>query len=157
MTPLSQDDLSLVTADDPVLRCKATLVQRITGVHRRTGQQMLNLLRESATGVGLAANQVGITKRIIAVRWGDDELVLVNPKLDQFSEVRAVDNEGCLTLPGVSVAVTRPVSCRVRGRHIEGHEISRVVSGMLARILQHEVDHLDGILITDYERHMTTQ
>jgi peptide deformylase len=159
--------LTLVAADNPVLRQKATLVQQVTGAHRRTGHQMRDLVRNSATGVGLAANQVGITKRIITVQWGGYDLIIVNPELDQFSDEQAVDIEGCLTLPGVDIAIARPTSCRVNGYRIgplrnrsravrsNGYPMAAfTVTGFLARILQHEVDHLDGVMISDHEDHM---
>jgi len=107
-----------------------------------------------ADGVGLAAPQLGVSKRVIAVRTGDElpPLVLLNPEVIWTGEATEEMLEGCLSIPGIQVPVVRHLTVRVRGELPDGSEHISKMSGMLARIIQHEIDHLDGILITDRTR-----
>jgi peptide deformylase len=140
--------LKIRTFDDPVLRKRARKVTRIT-------EDILTLVRdmqetmEANKGVGLAANQVGVLLRIFV--WKIDEKeegVLINPSITQ-SAGRATDTEGCLSLPGILASVPRAETVTVRGLNLEGRKVERVTTGLLARVIQHEFDHLEGILITD--------
>lgn len=103
----------------------------------------------AAPGVGLAANQVGVLERIIVADPGDERcLVLVNPEI-VASEGTDVDVEGCLSIPGVTGYVERALRIRVRGLDERGRPLELDAEGFLARIVQHEIDHLDGVLFID--------
>lgn len=100
-------------------------------------------------GVGLAAPQVGVAKRVIVFDVDDNLAALCNPVIVEASEETAVDEEGCLSVPGVTVPIERSVRVVCDGQTIEGHPITVEAEDLLARVLQHEIDHLDGILILD--------
>ena len=135
---------------DPVLRTKALPVERFDGELRVEAQRMDELM-QAALGIGLAATQVGILHRLLVYRAYTDDptTVLVNPVLAWVSEERESAEEGCLSLPGVHVQVERPARVRVRGRDVAGKELEIEAEGLEARVIQHEIDHLDGILILD--------
>ena len=133
---------------DPVLRQKARLVERITRRHRKLIEDMRETMYD-APGVGLAANQVGVLERIIVVDPGDDQfMALINPEI-VASEGSEVDVEGCLSIPGVTGYVERAYRVRVAALNERGRPVTVEAEGFLARILQHEVDHLDGVLFID--------
>ena len=102
-----------------------------------------------APGVGLAAPQVGVLQRLLVYDVDDDPRVLVNPVLDEFSDETEEADEGCLSVPGVTMPVERPVSVRVRGLDEYGEPVDFRAEGFEARVIQHENDHLDGVLIVD--------
>jgi peptide deformylase len=104
-----------------------------------------------ALGIGLAATQLGVLHRVLVYRaYSDDPLTaLVNPVIEWSSEDLETLEEGCLSLPGVHVEVERPAQVRVRASDVEGKEIVVEAEGLEARVIQHEVDHLDGIMILD--------
>jgi peptide deformylase len=135
---------------DPVLRSRALEVEqfdeRLAEEVRRMGQLM-----HDALGIGLAATQVGVMHRVLVYRVDPDAPVagIVNPVLEWASEEREPLEEGCLSLPGVLVEVERPVHVRVRSLDERGDEQLIEASGLEARVLQHEMDHLDGVLILD--------
>ncbi len=135
---------------DPVLRTKAVPVERFDEELRVEAQRMDELM-QAALGIGLAATQVGILHRLLVYRAYTDDptTVLVNPVLDWVSEERESAEEGCLSLPHVHVEVERPARVRVRGRDVTGKELEIEAEGLEARVIQHEIDHLDGILILD--------
>lgn len=140
--------LEIKTFDDPVLRTKAKKVSRVNRTVRKILDDMLETMR-SAAGVGLAAPQVGISKRLIVVDVGDGPHFLVNPEIVSVSEEKETRWEGCLSWPGYVGEVERPVSVTVRGLDRDGHETWVEGRGLLARALLHEIDHLDGILFID--------
>ena len=135
---------------DPVLRASAVAVERFDDVLGREIDHMGELMHD-ALGVGLAATQLGILHRVLVYRVDPEEPVaaLVNPELEWSSEEVEVAEEGCLSLPGVHVEVERPVRVRVRARDRGGGELEIEAEGLGARVIQHEIDHLDGILILD--------
>jgi peptide deformylase len=104
-----------------------------------------------AIGVGLAATQLGVMHRVLVYKVGEDGLLaaLVNPKLEWAGDDAEEAEEGCLSLPGVHVDVERPVRVRVRARDEHGDKLVIEASGLEARVIQHEMDHLDGVLILD--------
>ena len=108
-------------------------------------------LMVDALGVGVAATQLGLIHRVLTYRVGPDAPVVavVNPRLEWASPEQEVAEEGCLSLPGIAVDVERPVHVRVRARDVRGGERLLEASGLEARVIQHEIDHLDGILIID--------
>jgi peptide deformylase len=105
-----------------------------------------------AYGIGLAATQVGILHRLLVYRVEPDSPVnaLVNPEIEWMSKEQEWAEEGCLSLPAVHVDVERPVHVRVRAKDAEGDDILVEASGLEARVIQHEMDHLDGVLILDH-------
>jgi peptide deformylase len=135
---------------DPVLRSRALPVERfdeaLVEEVRRLGQVM-----HDALGIGLAATQVGIMHRVLVYRVDPDGPLagLVNPVLEWTGDDREPMEEGCLSLPGVLVDVERPIHARVRAFDEHGEEVLIEASGLEARVLQHEIDHLDGVLILD--------
>jgi len=135
---------------DPVLRSRALEVDRFDEAlleeTRRMGQVM-----HDALGIGLAATQVGVMHRVLVYRVEPDAPVasLINPVLEWASEETEISEEGCLSLPGVLVDVERPIHVRVRGLDERGDGLTIEASGLEARVIQHEMDHLDGVLILD--------
>jgi peptide deformylase len=135
---------------DPVLRSRALAVDRfdeaLVEETRRMGQVM-----HDALGIGLAATQVGVMHRVLVYRVEAEAAIaaLVNPVLEWASDEREPLEEGCLSLPGVLVDVERPVHVRVRAQDERGEAILVEASGLEARVIQHEMDHLDGVLILD--------
>ncbi|MCL4515251.1 MAG: peptide deformylase [Firmicutes bacterium] len=131
----------------PVLREKAKPVHRLTKRHQKLLKDMAETLYE-ADGVGLAAPQIGISERIVVIDAGKGLLQLVNPVIVD-SEGAQTDVEGCLSIPGVTGYVTRAEDVVVEAVSGEGRPIRIEGHGLLARALQHEIDHLDGILFID--------
>jgi peptide deformylase len=135
---------------DPVLRASALPVERFDATLEAEVRRMGELMHD-ALGVGLAATQLGILHRLLVYRVDPEDPVtaLVNPVLEWTGEEREAAEEGCLSLPGVHVEVERPARVRVRARDAEGGELEIEAEGLQARVIQHEIDHLDGILILD--------
>jgi peptide deformylase len=136
---------------DPVLRQKAQPVAAITPELRRLIADMFDTMY-AEEGVGLAAPQVGVTDRVIVVDPHDDEtepFALINPEILDASKETEKNEEGCLSIPGVRDMVERSMRVRVRGLSEDGEVKEFDAEGLLSRILQHEVDHLDGILFFD--------
>jgi peptide deformylase len=135
---------------DPVLRTKARPIDRFDGELREEIERMGQLM-EDAIGVGLAATQVGVVHRLLVYRVQQDaELAaLINPEVEWSGRDTESMEEGCLSLPGVLVDVDRPIHVRVRALNETGEPIVIEASGLEARVIQHEIDHLDGVLILD--------
>jgi peptide deformylase len=135
---------------DPVLRATALPVERFDAALVAEIEHMGELMHD-AIGVGLAATQIGVLHRVLVYRaYSDDPLTaLVNPVLEWVSEELESAEEGCLSLPGVHVEVQRPARLRVRALDAAGAEIVVEAEGLEARVIQHEIDHLDGVLILD--------
>lgn len=136
---------------DPVLRAQAEPVARITDEHRELIRNMFETMY-AEEGVGLAAPQVGVSERIIVVDPQNDEVpafALVNPEIIELSKEKEKGEEGCLSIPGLRDIVERSYRCVVRGLTPEGEPVQLELSALPARIIQHEVDHLDGILFFD--------
>jgi peptide deformylase len=135
---------------DPVLKSRATPVDRFDDALRAQVARMGGLMSD-ALGVGLAAPQLGMSQRLLVYRVGQDAptIALVNPELEWRSDEEEVMEEGCLSIPGVTVDVERSVHVRVRAKDEEGEDRVVEASGLEARVIQHEMDHLDGVLILD--------
>jgi peptide deformylase len=135
---------------DPVLRATALPVERFDDDLRAEVERMGELMHD-ALGVGLAATQLGVLHRVLVYKaYVDDPVTaLVNPILEWMSEELETAEEGCLSLPGVHVEVERPVQVRVRGQDETGKALEIEAEGLEARVIQHEVDHLNGVLILD--------
>jgi peptide deformylase len=133
---------------DPVLREHAREVTEFDRGLRKLAKKMIRTMHD-APGVGLAAPQVGVLQRLLVYDVDDDPRVLVNPVLDEFSEETEEADEGCLSVPGVTMPVERSLSVRVRGQDEYGEPVEFQAEGYKARVIQHETDHLDGVLIVD--------
>ena len=134
---------------DPVLRMQAPPVEQFDDDLRRLVARMEELMKD-ANGVGLAATQVGVLRRVFVFAPGEDEVgVLVNPEIVRRGDEAETDDEGCLSIQGVTMAVERSTSVRIEGRDASGEEVAYDLEGTPARIVQHELDHLDGTLILD--------
>ena len=140
--------LEVKTFGDPVLKTRAAKVKEFDEALLRLTEEMLVTMRERE-GVGLAANQVGRLRRVLVVGIDEDEYVLINPVIEDRSDETEVLAEGCLSIPGIQVEVERPVAVTVSGQDAAGGEIRFEAEGLLARVFQHEIDHLDGVLILD--------
>jgi peptide deformylase len=135
---------------DPVLRSRALEVDRFDDALVEEARRMGRLMHD-AYGIGLAATQVGVMHRLLVYRTELDGAIaaLVNPIVEWASKDKEASEEGCLSLPGVAVEVERPVHVRVRAQDERGAPILVEASGLEARVIQHEMDHLDGVLILD--------
>jgi peptide deformylase len=137
---------------DPVLRMKANDVEEIDESVTGLVERMKGLMSE-ARGVGLAAPQLGILRRVLVYQAGEEEsfVALVNPRVVQSGEELVADDEGCLSLGAatVIVEVERPATVVVEGKSPEGEDLRIEAEGLEARVIQHELDHLDGVLIID--------
>jgi peptide deformylase len=140
----------VVKFGDPVLKSKASPVTNFGPELRAEVERMIAIMRDGM-GVGLAATQLGRLRRLLVVQAGSDgePTALVNPVVEWLSDEGSLAEEGCLSLPRVSMDVERPLHARVSGRDTEGEAIEIEASGLEARVLQHEIDHLDGVLILD--------
>jgi peptide deformylase len=137
-------ELEILTYPDPILLAKAQVVAKVSSRMRRLARNMLETMY-AASGIGLAAPQVGVQKRVIVVDAGEDPLVLVNPRITAV-EGEQVGLEGCLSVPDLVGEVRRAAWVTVKGLNRRGWPVVLEGEGLLARVLQHEIDHLDGIL-----------
>ncbi len=149
--------LDIVEIGDPVLRRKAHKITQIDRDIRLLADDMVETLRDSG-GVGLAAPQIGESIRMIVVEYPEDDSVedapkktwkVINPEIIWRSEEMVEGNEGCLSIPGYVGTVSRHESIKVKGLSVFGRPLKISASGWLARIFQHEIDHLDGICYID--------
>jgi peptide deformylase len=138
------------TFGDPVLKARAVPVERFDDELRAEVVRMAAIMRDGL-GVGLAATQLGVMHRVLVYQLGGDAplAALVNPEIEWRSDDEETVEEGCLSLPGVHVDVDRAIHVRVRAHDQNGDEVRIEASGLEARVIQHEVDHLDGLLILD--------
>ena len=135
---------------DPVLKSRASEIRSFGRGLEREAERMVAIMHD-AIGVGLAATQLGVMHRLLVFQAGPDATptAIANPEIDWLSSEVVVAEEGCLSLPRVSVDVERPLFARVRGVDVTGEPIQIEASGLEARVLQHEIDHLDGVLMLD--------
>jgi peptide deformylase len=135
---------------DPVLRTRAREVDRFDDALLNEVERMGEIMHD-ALGVGLASTQLGVLHRLLVYRVQPDSPVsaLVNPEVEWAGEVQEAAEEGCLSLPEVLVDVERPIHVRVKAKNEHGEEVVVEASGLEARAIQHEIDHLDGVLILD--------
>jgi peptide deformylase len=136
------------TFGDPVLRRRASEVTDIDGSLVRLVDDMLATMYE-APGIGLAATQVGVEKRLFVYDLDDDPQVIVNPTISE-SRGEWVFEEGCLSVPGLSWEIVRPKEVHLTGYDLDGNEVSVEADELLARLFQHELDHLDGVLLLEH-------
>jgi peptide deformylase len=148
---------SILTREHPMLRRKCMKVSRFDATLERLVQDMWDTMHD-APGVGLAAPQIGVPLRVLVAEWkegGEDEaeaqhVAFVNPEIVKRSQEELLGTEGCLSIPGyVGDNIRRAAAITVKGRDPKGKEIRVHAEGWFARVLQHEIDHLDGVLFTD--------
>lgn len=140
--------LDIKKQGDPVLRQKAKQVAQVDTPLKRLLDDMVETMY-AARGIGLAAPQVGISKRVIVVDIGDGPIRMVNPRIVATGEEEEEATEGCLSIPGVLGEVWRAYTVTVRGLDENGKPVKIDAEGLLARVFQHEIDHLDGRLFID--------
>ena len=133
---------------NPVLRTVSTEVTEITDEIRANLEEMTELMRE-ASGVGLAANQVGLTERYFVAEIDGTLKKIINPEIIEESREEAENEEGCLSIPGIYKIVKRPEKIKVKYLNENGKEIIEELEGFWAVVFQHEKDHLDGVMFTD--------
>jgi peptide deformylase len=140
----------VVKFGDPVLRSAASPVSEFDDTLAGEAARMIGLMRD-AIGVGLAATQLGTLRRTLVFQVGSEAepTVLVNPEIEWRADDLVTAEEGCLSLPGVIVDVERPLHVRARAVDVQGEPLSIEASGLEARVIQHELDHLDGVLMLD--------
>jgi peptide deformylase len=133
---------------DPVLRQRAARIEEIDGKIVRLSEEMIETMRD-ASGVGLAAPQVGIERRIFVYDVGDGAQAVINPEIVESSGEWDYE-EGCLSVPDLHWTIIRPMDVHLVGLDLEGNEISVEADELLARVFQHELDHLNGILLLEH-------
>ena len=138
---------AIIRYPDPVIRKKSEFVEEVNEEIKQLIEDMADTMYASS-GVGLAAVQIGVLKRVIVVNVGEEFIAMVNPEILE-NEGESQMEEGCLCLPGVLIEIKRSEKVKVKGLNDKGEEIVIDAEGLLARALQHEVEHLDGILIID--------
>ena len=144
---------SIIIEPDPILRKKSDLIERVDDELRKLMDDMLQTMY-AAPGIGLAAVQIGILKRLIVIDISKEEkknpIFLVNPVIISRSENKSVYEEGCLSLPGQFAEIERPAECIVKYLDYQGKQKELKADGLLATCIQHEIDHLNGVLFIDY-------
>jgi len=133
---------------DPVLREDAKPVTRFDDELAELSRRMIRVMQD-APGVGLAAPQVGVVRRVIVYQVDEEPVTLVNPEIVWSSDETEVLDEGCLSVPGVTVPVERPTAIRVLGHDLQGERREYDAADLEARVIQHETDHLNGVLILE--------
>lgn len=149
-------ELPIITIPDPLLRQVSAPIETVNGEIVDLMDNMLETMYV-APGIGLAAVQVGVLKRLLVLDIGDEDdetvrnpICMVNPEIVELGGDLAPYEEGCLSIPDVKVDVERPELCTVRYVDRDGHQQELAADGLLAKVIQHEVDHLDGKLIIDH-------
>lgn len=146
--------LKIITLPDPLLRISSAPVERVDDEIRRLADDMLETMYD-APGIGLAAVQVGIPRRLLVLDVSEKEgeaapLVIINPEIVKRGDTLAPYEEGCLSIPDVRVEIERPTAVTLRYVDRDGRQQQIDAEGLLATVIQHEVDHLDGKLIIDF-------
>lgn len=134
---------------DPVLTEEARSVERIDEEIKSISSEMIDIMYENE-GVGLAAPQIGISLQIIVIDIGDGPFVMYNPEITEKNDDQEKMEEGCLSIPGVRLKVLRSTKITIKGLDKNGEKIELKVEGLPAKVFQHEIDHLLGVLIIDY-------
>jgi peptide deformylase len=146
--------LPILTIPDPVLRKKAKPIERVDAELRRLMDDMLATMYD-APGIGLAAPQIGISRRLIIMDPSKDDVpktpvIMVNPEILERSEEMRLHEEGCLSIPDITAEIERPAKTRVSYIDRDGKKVDMALEGIWSTIVQHEIDHLNGILFIDY-------
>jgi peptide deformylase len=136
------------TYGDPVLKSQAAKVTDVDGKVIRLVDDMFDTLVDSGNGIALAAPQIGVQKQVVVWDFGDEPLAIINPEIVE-SDGEWVFDEGCLSIPGLYVEMLRPKQVLVRGVSLDGEVIEIEADELEARMFQHEIDHLNGVLMFD--------
>ena len=146
--------LDIIIIPDKRLKHKSSEVLNFDDKLEKIVADMFDTLYHSGNGIGLAAPQIGISKRIVVIdlkeEGKENQIVLINPKIIGISEENSINQEGCLSVPGYYADVERPNEVNVQWNDLKGKKIKKKCSGLLSICIQHEIDHLDGILFIDY-------
>ncbi len=141
--------MQIITHPSPILAARAEEIDPSTDAGlRQLVRQMAEAMYENQ-GIGLAAPQLGIHKRVIVFDIDDELAAICNPVIVERSDEVEVDDEGCLSVPGINVPIERSLSIVCEGQNIDGGRVVLEAQDLLARVLQHEIDHLDGVIILD--------
>lgn len=141
--------MRILTHPDPALRQRAADVDAASDASLGDLAQRMADAMYAAPGVGLAATQLGVLKRVIVFDLDDGLTAVCDPSLAEMSDEMTLEEEGCLSVPGIAVPIERADRVVCVGTDLEGRPVRIEATGMLARVLQHEVDHLNGVLIID--------
>ena len=146
--------LEILTIPDPRLKRKSIEINSFDDQLKKTVADMYETLYATGNGIGLAAPQVGILKRIVVIDLKVDgnssPITFINPKIVRFSETKSVNEEGCLSIPDYYSEIERPQEVDVEWYDEEGKKSHKTLNGLLSICIQHEIDHLNGILFIDY-------
>lgn len=148
MDSLSRMALEIRTYGDPVLKAMAAPVSEVDGKIARLVEEMFDAMYESQSGIALAAPQIGVRKRVVVWDIDDEPMAIINPVVVE-SDGEWLYSEGCLSIPELYVDLLRPNRVLVRGLDVDGEEIEFHVDELMGRMFQHEIDHLDGVLMFD--------
>lgn len=141
--------LKIITHPNEILRKKAQVIENVLNPDmQRLAQEMIKTMKKDK-GVGLAAPQIGKSIKLITIDIKDEPLILFNPEITFFSKKKVEGEEGCLSVPGKYGEVERSHKIRVKAQDSNGNKIKFKAEGLFARVLQHEIDHLNGVLIID--------
>jgi peptide deformylase len=141
--------MRILTLGNELLRQKAEKIERIDNEIKDAAKQMLEIIKQDK-GVGIAGPQIGLMKRIFVVHIdGDEERIFINPSILETSQETVKYEEGCLSVPGVYVDIVRSESVKIQAWNEKGKPFTMEASGLLARVIQHEYDHLEGVLFLD--------
>lgn len=141
-------DNKIIKYPAPVLRKKCQKIDKIDEETKKLSLDMTEIMTENQ-GIGLAASQVGELKRIIAVQMEERVEIFINPEIISKSKETEIMEEGCLSFPGLFLKIKRAKEIEIKTLNLEGEEFQLKAKGLLARVIQHEIDHLDGILFVD--------
>ncbi len=139
--------MEILTYPHPILRFKTRKITKVDANVRKCADEMLEVM-QAEKGIGLSSNQVGLPLRMFVINWQETELCLINPVVKPFGKTKAKE-EGCLSFPDVFVQIKRRATCHVTAYDLYGDDIDEDISGDLARVVMHEMDHLDGMLFID--------
>lgn len=141
--------LNIIKYPNQILRKKCEKIKEINEEIKKFVQEMVETM-ETSNGVGLAASQVGILKRIIVIKFENNSKVFINPEILKKSKEKEIMEEGCLSFPNLFLKIKRPKEIEIRALNLSGQEIKIKLEGLIARIFQHEIDHLNGILFINH-------
>jgi peptide deformylase len=146
--------LRIRTWGDPVLKTRAKEIDKVTTEIRTLAQDMMETMQAEGNAVGLAANQVGVAKRLFVVEIASKKgpskrYTLINPEIIATTKECEIAEEGCLSFPGIWGPVERKVGVKIQGMDLEGKSVTLEGEGLLARAFQHELDHLDGMVFVE--------
>ncbi|MCL2443296.1 MAG: peptide deformylase [Treponema sp.] len=142
--------MQIITLGDELLRQKAEKIEKFDGEIIETAKKMLEILKKKK-GIGVAGPQIGLMKRIFVTHIeGDDERIYINPSILETSHTTAKFEEGCLSVPGIYALVNRSESIKIQAWNEKGRPFTLEANGLLARVILHEYDHLEGVLFLDH-------